>query len=795
MFKNLITTALRNILKDRIYSLINLLGLTVGITCSLFLVFFVMDELSYDSFHEKKEDIFRVATQITEVDNQFTWAVAQVPFAPAVKRDYPEVVSYTRLSDAGRMMFRKGDTHVYEEGLVYADSATFELFTFPFIQGDPVTALYDPFSIVINRDLAIKYFGRTDVVGESLEGENDSYRITGVVENLPKNTHLNEITGFISYNSQEGRSLEGSWGNFGVFTYLFTPGLTDRAAFEEKLQQVYDNYCAEIFEQFGITFRYQLQNIADIHLYSHTSAEAGINGDITYVYVFSAVAFLMLLIASINYMNLATARSLRRSREVGIRKVMGSTKPQIIGQFLIESMIFTLVALLISLILVAALLPFYNDLLDKDIGLGFLLNSEILLSLIAMIVLVGIISGSYPAFFLSSFKPVSVLKSNSSSRAGNPLMRKILVIIQFGISIMMIISTWIIYEQLEFLRSKDLGFDRERIVRISMFNEEMQGRIPALKEELRKLSAVLEVGTANTSPGYGIGKNLLNVEDSEGAMVERGIDLYGIDYDYLPALGFEIVEGRNFSRDFPSDTTGAVLVTESMASRMNWEGSIGRKFQLGVGDDAPFAEVIGVVKDYHHRSLYDVIEPILFYLSENNNILHIKLAKGDPAENLAEVETAWKKVFPNRPFEYNFLDQEFDEQYQNDQRQGNIFSIFTVLTIIIASLGLLGLAAYSTQQRTREIGIRKVVGASMLNVVMLVSKDFLILITISIILAFPLAWFFIDNWLQHFAYRTPIDYFIFPIAGILALGLTLLTISYHTIRAARTNPAISLREE
>jgi len=795
MFKNLLKISFRNILKDRIYSLINLIGLTVGITCSLFLILFVTDELSYDRFHEKKEDVYRVVTKITEVDNQFTWAVAQIPFAPTVRKDYPEVASYTRITGAGRLMFKKGENNLYEEDLMYADSSTFELLTFSFIQGDPKTALYDPNSMVLTRDLAIKYFGRTDVVGETLIGEDNSYKITGVIENLPKNTHLNEISGFISFSSLEGPRLQGSWGNFGVFTYLYTPGLSDPRAFEEKLQQVYDNYCAEIFEQFGVNFQYELQNVQDIHLYSHTAGEAGVNGDIAYVYIFSAVAFLVLLIASINYMNLATARSLRRAREVGIRKVMGSHKRQIILQFLVESLLFTFIAMLASILLLLAILPFFNDLLNKEIGPDFLLHRQILFSLFGIIVLVGVLSGSYPAFYLSSFKPVAVLKSNSSSKAGNSFMRKVLVILQFGISVTMIISTWIIYEQLEFLRTKDLGFDKEQIIRIAMFNEEMRSKIPVLKDELRKLPLVVEAGSATTSPGYGIGKNLINVEDENGAMVERGIDLYGIDYDYLPALGFQVMEGRNFSRDFPSDTTRAVIVTEAMAKRMNWDSSIGKKFQFGIQDDAPFLEVIGVVKDYHHRSLYDVIEPILFYLSENNSILHVKLKEGDPAEGLEQVESAWTKVFPNRPFEYNFLDQEFDEQYQDDQRRGKIFSIFSLLTIIIASLGLLGLAAYTTEQRTKEIGIRKVVGASLSQIVFLISRDFMLLIIIAVILAFPLAYFFINDWLQQFAYRTEIHLMTFVLAALLALGITLITIAYHTLRAASANPATSLREE
>ncbi len=795
MFKNLLKISFRNILKDRIYSLINLVGLTVGITSSLFLVLFVIDELSYDRFHEKKEDVYRVVTNITEVDNQFTWAVAQIPFAPTVKKDYPEVAAFTRITEAGRMMFKKGETNLYEEDLMYADSSTFELLSFPFIQGEPRTALYEPNSMVITRDLAIKYFGKTDVVGETLIGENNSYKITGVIENLPKNTHLNDISGFISFSSLERRMLEGSWGNFGVFTYLYTPGLSDPRAFEEKLQQVYDNYCAEIFKQFGVTFKYELQNIQDIHLYSHTAGEAGVNGDIAYVYIFSAVAFLVLLIASINYMNLSTARSLRRAREVGMRKVMGSKRRQIIVQFLVESSLFTLIALLISLILIIALLPFYNDLLNKGISLAILLTKEILFSLLGIILLVGLLSGSYPAFFLSAFKPVAVLKSNSSSKSGNPIIRKILVILQFGISVTMIISTWIVYEQLEFLRTKDLGFDKDHIIRITMFNNEMRSKIPVLKEEFKKLPSVIEVGSATTSPGYAIGKNLINVEDENGAMVERGIDLYGIDYEYLPALGFEIIAGRNFSRDFPSDTAMSVIVTEAMAKRMNWDETVGKKFQFSVQGDSPFLEVIGVVKDYHHRSLYDIIEPVLFYLSENNSILHVKIKGEDPAQNLAQIEGAWNKVFPNRPFEYNFLDQQFEEQYQNDQRRGKIFSIFSVLTVIIASLGLLGLAAYTTEQRTKEIGIRKVVGASMRQIVLLISKDFLILTLIAIVLALPLAYYFITDWLQQFAYRTNIEYLTFILAALLALGITFVTIAYHTFRAARANPANSLREE
>ena len=795
MFKNLIKISLRNIKKEKGYSFINILGLIIGITSCLFLVLYIIDELSYDNFHVEGEHVYRVVTNITEVDNEFTWAVAQIPFAPTVKKDYPEVEQYARISGSGRMMFKKGTDNLYEEEFVYADSTTFELFTFKFIQGDPITRLYEPNSIVITKDIAIKYFNDTDVVGETLIGEDLSLKVTGVIENIPKNTHINSIEAFMSWSTLQDFRREGNWGNFGVSTYIYCPSLADPIAFEEKLHEVYDNYCAEIFEDLGIDFNYILQNIQDIHLHSKIGSEAESGGDIAYVYIFSAVAFFILLIASINYMNLSTARSMKRAREVGIRKVMGSHRRQIIIQFLTESMIYTLISLLISVILVLALIPFYNDLLDKAISSDFLLNPVILVSLIGIVVFVAILSGSYPSFFLSSFKPVEVLKINSGSKGGSSIVRKLLVILQFGISVTMIISTWIVYDQLNYMREKDLGFDKDQVIRIGMFTQEMRDKVEVLRNELKKSNSIVEVGSATTSPGSGFGKNLINVENDEGEMVERGIDLYGIDYYYIPTLGFEILEGRNFSRDVSSDTSQAVIVTESMAKRMNWDNALGKKFQFGTSEEDPFVEVVGVIKDYHHSSLYEVIEPFLFYLRLNNHIVHIKLNSDDISQALQEVEVAWKSVFPNRPLEYTFLDEEFEEQYANDQRRSVIFSIFSILTIVIACLGLLGLASFTTEQRTKEIGIRKVVGANIGTIVFMISKDFLILIGISIVLAIPIAYIFMDKWLQNFAYQTEINYITFVSAALLAIFITLSTISFHTIKAAISNPVKALREE
>ena len=795
MLRNLIKISIRNLLKGKFYTLINILGLTLGITCSLFLIFFVKDELSYDRFFEKGKDIYRVVTNITETDNQFQWAVAQIPFAPAAKQEFPEVAQAVRISDAGRLMFKKEDSNFYEEHFAYADSTIFQVLTFPFLQGDPEKCLDEPNSIVLTRDIAMKYFGKIDVLGETMEGEGLTYKVTGVIKNIPKNTHLRELNGIISYSTLQDYRKTGNWGNFGVATYLYTPGLKDPKAFQNKLQKIYDKYCAEIFKPYGISFKYELQNIRDIHLYSKAQGEAGVNGDISYIYIFLAVAFFMLLIAGINYMNLSTARSMRRAREVGIRKIMGSLKRQIIMQFLTESILITLLATMLSVLLVILLLPQFNNLLDKGIDASVFLNRDILLSLAGIILFLGILAGSYPAFFLSSFKPITVLKSNSSSRSGSPLLRKLLVILQFGISVAMIESTWIVKDQLHYLRTADLGFNKNNIIRFGLFTDDMRSKYGVLRNEFMKIPSIEDVGTAATSPGYGIGKNLLYVENDSGRMVDRGIDLYSIDYDYIPTMGMKIVEGRNFSRDFPSDTTSAVLVTEAMTKRMNWDDAIGKKFHIGSSLDAPLARVVGVVKDYHHKSLYDVIDPILFLLRANNSVVHVRIASDLPG-SIKKLESAWKNVFPNRPFEYRFLDEEFDQQYRNDERKGSIFSIFSIVTISIACLGLLGLISYASEQRTREIGIRKVIGATVGNIIFMVSKDFMMLVIIAILISSPFSWWSMNKWLHDtFAYRIDINVGVFIFASLAAVVITFITISYHTIRAASINPAEALREE
>ncbi len=726
------------------------------------------------------------------MDDEFTWVVAQNPFGPTVRDKYPEVEAYVRFMGLGRTLFKKGEMKFYEDEIFATDSAVFEIFNYEFIEGNPTTALHDPNSLVLTKDLAIKYFGTTNALGETLETENEVYKITGVIENVPKNSHFT-FEGLISVNSLNERRQAGSWGNFGVYTFLYTPNLKNATEFEAKLSGIYDEFCAPIFKQYGISFVYRLQKITDIHLHSHYEGEA--NGDIKYVYIFSAVAIFMLIIASINYMNLATARSARRSREVGVRKVLGSHRIQLINQFIVESLLLSIFSFIISLILVIAILPFFNDLVDKEISLAIMENPILFSGLLSIIVFVGILGGSYPAFYLSSFNPVIVLKGKNTSRGGNAFLRKGLVVLQFSISIVMIVCTWLVYDQLQFMSQKDLGFDKEHIIRVGMPSEDVRQKYPVLRVKLLEAPEVINVSTATTSPGFGVGKNLINVEDQNGEMVERGIDLYGVDYDYISTLGLRIVEGRDFSRDIASDTITAVIVTEAMIKRMGWESALGRKFSFGLEEESEPLKVIGIVKDYHHASLYDIIEPLLFYLREENRILHVKIDANDIKSSLGKVESIWAEVHPNQPFDYNFLDQEFDEQYRNDEKRGQIFTIFAILTMAIACLGLLGLASYTAEQRTKEISIRKVVGANVQSLVYLVSKEFILLVLVSIVIGLPIAYYFMDSWLQNFAYAMDMNWVTFASASIIALIITFTTVSFHTVKAALSNPVDALKEE
>lgn len=799
MLKNLLKISIRTILKDRTYSLLNVTGLTIGITCSMFLLMYILHELSYDRYHENAKNIYRVVSNIKETDNAFTWAVAQIPLADELRDNYPEVQNAVRFFGTGRTIYKNGEKQFYEEEFYLTDSTVFDMFTYKFIHGEPATALDNPFTLVLTETTAKKYFSDiSEAVGQSIQNEaGEEFKITGIIEDVPLNSHF-IFDGLISRSTR--RDFVGSWGNFGVFTYIQLPEGYDLSKMYTSFDKIIKERVNPIFEQFGIKIVYELQPILDIHLYSKIQDEAEEGGDITYIYIFASVAAFMLLIACINYMNLATARSVNRAKEVGVRKVMGSQRRQLIAQFIAESVVIALIAMVISLVLIYVLLPTFNSLANKSLPFSYIFQGPIILSLLAIVIFVGIVGGSYPAFYLSGFSPINVLKGKLTTKGGSAVFRKFLVAFQFMISIFMLISTLIVFDQLQFMRNKDLGFEKERVVRIGMNERALREKSQVLINQLKQMPEISSVGTASSSPGLGIGKLLLKVEDNEGKLVDRGVDLYAADYDFVSTLGMKVVTGRDFSREFPSDTTFGALVNESMVKRMSWENPIGKKFVFSDGNpDTPDNErtVVGVVKDYHQNSLYDPIEPLMILMAPRNGFVFVRTEEGDVRKSLAAIESAWKEIFPTYTFEYDFLDADFNSQYKADEKRSQIFTAFSGLTIVIACLGLLGLAAFTTEQRTKEIGVRKVIGASVQNLVVLISREFFLLVGIGMIVAFPLAWFFTNDWLQNFAYRIELkgEWPTFILSALLAFIITLMTVGFHVVRAASANPVKSLRDE
>lgn len=791
MLKNLLKTAIRSITKDFGYSSLNIIGLTIGIASALFLIIYVSDEVSYDRYHEKADRIYRVSSHIRETDDEFTWIVAQIPFGPQVTEDYPEVDAAVRFIFFNRAPFKYNDKEFYEENFFYADSAVFDVFTYNFLKGDPRTALMEPNTMVLTETVANKYFGNEDPIGKTLVSGEEAYRITAVIEDVPKNSHFR----FDALASRKSLPSDfvGSWGNFGVYTYLLFPEGFDVDAFQVKMQEMYGKYMAEIFERRGISIEYVLEPITKIHLTSTNPSEPEPTGSITYVYIFSIVAFFLILIAAMNYMNLATARSARRAREVGMRKVVGSSKLSLVLQFLSESTILTIISLILSVVIVALLLPQFNLLAGKNFDLSILQSSVVILSAIAVIIVVGIIGGTYPAFYLSRFKPTTVLKGEVTKGSSGNLFRKVLVVFQFLISVSMIICTLVVYKQLNFLKTKDLGYDQSNILSIGLTSRNMVRSYPVFKQKLLDNPLIKSVASTNTAMGGGSGKILFSVESEEG-MVERGINMAIVDHDFIETLGIKMVKGRDFQPDIPGDTLNGVIVNETFVKRMNWSEPLGKRVET-IGSEFLKARVVGVMQDYHQTGMYNEIETLMLLYRPSSRIIYIKLADNTRQESIRFIEQTWREMYPEQPFEYQFLSDTFSNQFEADNKRGFIFTLFTILAIIIACLGLFGLASYTVERRTKEIGIRKVVGANEVSIVGLISKEFLILVSISIIVAIPVSFYFMNSWLNNYVYRTNLSVFIFILAATISIVVTFVTISIKAYRAATLNPTESLRTE
>jgi putative ABC transport system permease protein len=790
MFKSLVKNAFRNITHKFGYSFLNILGMTLGITSALFLILYVTDELSFDRYHEKGDRIYRVQSHITETDDEFTWIVAQIPFAPQVKEDYPEVESATRLFNFQRALFKNGETEFTEEDVYYADSTFFDIFTYKTIEGSTEGALDKPYSIVLTKTMADRYFSGEQSVGKTLRVGEDIYTITAVIEDVPRNSHI-LFDGLVSRNSLPAQM--GSWGNFGVFTYLLLQEGEDAAVFQEKLKDMYDRYMATIFESIGITIEYELMKVTDIHLHSDNGGEPQPTGSIQYVIIFSIVAFFLLLIATLNYISLATARSAKRAKEISLRKVAGSSRGLLVIQFLAESSLLTLFSLALSIGLIMMLLPQLNLLSGKDFSLEVLGRPVAILSLIGIMLLVGILGGIYPAIFLSRFSPVMVMKGVTQSGTSRGIFRKVLTIIQFTIAGVMIASTLVVIKQLNYMQNKEQGWNMEGVVSMQLPDNEPMLNMRLLKEQLLENPQIENAALTNTRIGNGSSKVIFQMETSNG-MEARGVNFAVVDQDFVETLGIQMVKGRDFSRDFIGDTLTGVVVNETLAQRLNWEEPIGKRVELGDGGQI-MARVIGVMKDYHQTGMYNEVESLMLVFRLDNPILYVKIAGDDPEATLGFIGQKWEEIFPGKPFEYTFLADDFMEQFSGDKNRRTVFAGFTILIIVIACLGLFGLATYTTERRTREIGIRKVFGASVSRILRMVSWEFLLLILISFALSIPAVWFLMNDWLEDFVYRFEMGPLIFLWTILLILVPTALTVSYQSYKAATANPADSMHVE
>ena len=785
MFRNYLKTALRNIKRHKGYSLINIVGLAVGMACCILILLWVQDELSFDRFHENADGIYRVLQDINFADHSTTWAITQGPLGPSLKEDFPEIINATRITGRGLRLTYNDKS--YDEGVSMADGSIFEMFTFPLVKGDPATALSDPFSIVLTEEMAAKYFGDEDPIGKTIKANNQwDFQVTGVMKNVPSNSHL-EFDFLIPFIF--GRELNYTvdrWGNSQFRTYV-------QLAKGVPAQEVIQKISGYLFEKPTIEkdARLNLQPLTRIHLYSNYEYDSA-HGDITYVTLFSLIAFFILLIACINFMNLATARSGNRAKEIGMRKVSGANKADIIRQFYGESTLLAFISLLLAVVLVWLLLPVFNNLAAKELSLDITGNLSILLGLLCIAILTGIISGSYPAFFLSAFQPVMVLKGLRLSSSKGSLFRKTLVVFQFSLTILLIICTIGVYDQLNYMRNRKLGYDKEHMIYFGMRGD-MREKFDTVKNELLQNPNILGVTAASNVPTYGYYfSNSLWRWEGQNPDEETLMRAVLIDFDYFKTFGMEITEGRSFSKEFPTDATEAIMVNEEAVKAMGMESPIGKRLSL---QDENF-KIIGVVKNYHFRSLQQEIEPlILVYYPSYCRVLFARLKSDQIPQTIGYIENAWKKFAPGYPFNYRFLDEALDRLYRSEQRIGTLFRYFSILAILISCLGLLGLASFMAEQRTKEIGIRKVLGATASNIVALLSKEFTKWVIVANIFAWPIAYFALSKWLQSYAYKTNIALWSFVLSGALALLIALATVSYQSIKAALANPADSLRYE
>ncbi len=797
MLKNYLKIALRNLLRHKGYSFINIAGLAVGITCCLLILLFVQDELSYDRYHEKAERIYRLIVENQAEGRVFNNALSSAPMVPALLRDYPEIESAVRLYpvDASVLVSHE-DKRFYEERFFYADAAVFEVFTFPLVKGDPNTALVEPNTVVLTEAMAHKYFGEEDPLGKilKLNLERD-YLVTGVIKNVPNNSHLHFdfLASFQSLDSILGEALQ-SWTYNPFFSYLLLPREYPYRELDQKIASLFEKNIGEQLQSLGWRLRPMLQPLTDAHLHP-LGNEHGAPGDIRYVYIFSAIALFILVIACINFMNLATARSEMRAREVGMRKVLGSQQRQLVLQFLGESVLMALIAMLIAIVLIELLLPSFNAVANRELAIDYRNNWPFVASLLALTLFVGVLAGSYPAFFLSAIKPLEVFKSRTATGLRSFLSRKVLVVFQFGASIILMIGTVVVYSQLDYMRNKKLGFDQEQVVVVPIKDAGLLEQRQTLKHTFLQNPAISHVTFTSRYPGIGTwGTVARRIDRPEVQVTDMKVLL--TDFDFIETLNIAVLAGRSFSEAMDAGPTRAVILNETAARALGWNTpaeAVGQTINA-LGNRS--GTIIGVVKDFHFQTLHMGMQPLLLTpVADQYGYAMMRISAHDMGGTLENIKSAWAGFAPQWPFDYLFLDQNFDKLYRAEQRLGKIFGAFGGIAIFIACLGLFGLASFTAGRRTREIGIRKVLGATASGIVHLLSREFVKLVLVANVIAWPVAYVVMNKWLQDFAYRIELGCWVFALAGGVALLIALATVSTQAIKAALANPVEALRYE
>lgn len=817
MLKNYLKIAFRNLFKNKVYSFINIFGLAVGLASCIIILLYVTHELSYDKHHENADRIYRVTTHIDFAGNFGEYAAAPAPMGPTLLTDFPEVETMVRLRPRGGYTIRLGDQYIKEEGFVFADPSMFEVFTIPFLHGDQAEALTRPNTMAISEEIALKYFGTTDAVGETITLlDTFDLEVTGVYENMPETSHF-KFNFLISMPTID-LADNSMWLSNNFRTYILLREGTDPEQFEENFEIIKKTYIEPQLQQFmGVTLEefeaagnraeYRLQPLTDIHLHSDLIGEFRANGNIMYVYIFSGLAVFILLLACINFMNLSTARSSQRAKEVGVRKTLGSARRQLAGQFLFESLMLSFIALLFGLLLVELSLPYFSSIAGRTLSTDYVSNSFITSLILGIVVLTGLLAGTYPALLLSSYRPVKVLKGSFLEQTGHGLFRKGLVVFQFSVSIVIVVGLLTIDKQLKFIQNKNLGFEKEQVIVVEdAYNiGNSSYAVDDFKEAMMDHTIFESATISNFLPVEGYALNDRTYWP-KGATPNQdntvNMQRWGVDADYIETMGMEIIEGRNFSEERETDRN-TVILNESAVQRFGFENPVGEVITIyesnsdeSINQDVLLEyEIIGVVKNFNYKSLRENIAPLgLFYEPTYGNVA-FKISGENAGEAISLLEKEWNSRAAGQPFNFSFLDQRFDQMYRAENRVQNLMASFSVLAILIACLGLFGLSAFSAEKRSKEIGIRKILGASIPNILGLMSKEFLQLILISFMISIPIAWIVMEQWLKEFTYRTEIGIMVFVLAGIGTLIIAMTTVSWQSIKAALINPVESLKSE